>query len=201
MISYKEGCDFWLDIWKDDYGRRMSTTGYKRTSQRVVNTLAPYLTEVESFCELGMGNGRNIHYFHEQFSNWGFRGNDINPDTYSEMALYFPKVIDYVSVIILDTLEYLRECKQVDLIFTFGHLMHIPDDSIKEVCELMSNKADKYIATYEAFGHQQWVSRPRLEGFRFERDYQKIFDLEVLFSGHALGQSSGLIQNLCLFKK
>lgn len=201
MISYKEACDFWLGIWKDEYGRRMSTAGYKRASRHIVDALAPYLTEVNSFCELGMGNGRNIHYFHDKFPSWEFRGNDINPDIYLEMAQHFPKVIDYVSAIVLDTLEYLHECKQVDLIFTFGHLMHIPDDSIEEVCKLMLSKADKYIAIYEAFSHQQGAPRQRLEGFRFERDYQKIFGLNVLFSAFTLNKAAGRIHHLCLFKK
>lgn len=199
MFSYEQMNQFWLHTWKNaDYGSRIDTKDYKEQSQIIVNTLAPHLSDVETFCELGLGNGRNVHYFHEKFPDWEYRANDINPDTHKVIAKHYPDVLDYCSVTILDTLTYLKECEPADLIFTHGHLMHIPDDVIHEVCDLMEQKANKYIGLFEAYEHLSYAEDMN---YRFERDYNDIFGLRPLYGFLIIHKKSGYLHMLYLLKK
>jgi hypothetical protein len=199
MRNYDKMCQLWLRIWRTkDYGSRIDSPEYRRQSEVLIKTLASALSDVESFCELGLGNGRNVHYFHKLFPDWEYRANDINPETNSVIAKHYPDVLDYCSIVILDTLSYLKECKPADLIFTHGHLMHIPDDAILEVCELMEQKANKYIALFEALEH---LSYAEVKNYRFERDYLDIFNLKPIKIIPIIHKESGYLQMLYLLGK
>ena len=198
-LDYEEMQNFWLHVWRtEDYGSRIDKQGYQNQTRVLVNTVADNVVGVKTFCELGLGNGRNVHCFHEVFPDWEYRANDINPDIHSVIARHYPDVLDYCSILILDTLTYLQECKPVDLIFTHGHLMHMPDDVIFDICGLMEERANKYIAIYEAYEHLSYAEYQR---YRWERDYADIFTLEPIFFTPIIHKTSGYIQMFAIFEK
>ena len=198
-FSYDEMQEWWLNVWQyADYGHRTDDQGYRNQSQILVNTISNVVVEVKTFCELGIGNGRNVHFFHEVFPNWEYMANDINPDIHSVIARYYPDVLDYCSVVIRDTLSYLKECKQADLIFTHGHLMHMPDDVIYEICDLMQKRTNKYIVTYEAFEH---LSYAKYKGYRWERDYTDVFTIKPILVTPIIHKKNGYIQMFAIFEK
>lgn len=137
------------------------------------------MTGCRIFCELGVGSGRNIYYFHERHPEWKYIGNDINPNIYNEIKSIYPEILDWASIEIIDTLNYLRKDDlQMDITFTYGHLMHIPDDVITEVCSLIAKKTRKYILLQEAYLYGEGVSfikRLKYKRYRFVRDYERMF--------------------------
>ncbi len=128
------------------------------------------------FYELGVGSGRNLYNFHEKHKEWIYIGNDINPNTYNEIKSIYPGLLDWASIKIIDTLSYLRkDALQRDVTFTHGHLMHIPNDVIEEVCSLTVQKTKRYILLYEAYLNENGIGlikKLKYKTYRSDRDYE-----------------------------
>ena len=137
------------------------------------------MNECQTFCELGAGSGRNIWYFHEKYPNWTYSGNDINPDIHNQIATIYPSLLDWADIAITDTLTFLQRGDfSTDITFTHGHLMHLPNDVIDEVCALIAQKTRKYILLHEAYLNGRGIElRKRLKyrKYRFDRDYHDRF--------------------------
>lgn len=147
----------------------------------IVDRYASFLNSCVNFCELGVGNGRNIHFFHEKFPNWHYLGNDICPDIHDIIRAIYPDLLGYAEITIEDTLNYLEVCNHTDIMFTHGHLMHLPDDVIEEVCSLISSKTDRFILLYEAYPHKPGaIVKASYKDYRFERDYENMFHRFIL---------------------
>jgi len=127
--------------------------------------------EFSSFCELGLGTGRNVKAFHDEYPDATYCGNDIFPDIKKFVEEQHPEVLDYTDIYIEDTLQFLKKppC-EMDFVFTHGHLMHIPEDVIQEVMKLIFEQANT-VAFCEVF-HKTFEER---DGYRFSRNYTKFF--------------------------
>ena len=67
---------------------------------------------------------------------------------------------------------------QMDITFTHGHLMHIPNDVIGEGCTLIAQKTKRYILFQEAYLNEKGISfmkRWKYKKYRFDRDYEGMF--------------------------
>ena len=169
--SYQDAKECWLTRWrnKPEYAARLDFAPQIDFIKAAIVATSPYIEGVKSFCELGVGTGNSIRYFHEKYPEWEYRGIDINPDVHKLILATYPGVLDYADIKSIDTLTYLQECDSVDLFYSKDHLMHIPDPVIAEVCALIASKAGKYILIREAYeGHRQG-------GNRYERDYTDAF--------------------------
>jgi len=169
--SYQDAKECWLTRWqnKPEYATRLDFAPQIVFIKKAVDVAGGHIEDVKSFCELGVGTGNSIHYFHEKYPEWEYRGIDINPEVHKLISTTYPGVLDYADIKSIDTLAYLRECNSVDLFYSKDHLMHIPEPVIEEVCALMASKAKKYILIREAYeGHRQG-------GNRYERDYTDAF--------------------------
>ena len=175
----------WLN-WhtKGRYALASHKVKHIESTKFIVEKYGPNLQGCRIFCELGVGSGRNIYYFHEKYPDWTYIGNDINPNTYEDIKSLYPDLLNWASVEIIDSLSYLRKDIKMDVTFTQGHLMHIPDDAIREVCSLIAEKTDKYILLMnEAFLNEKgigFIKRWRYKRYRFDRDYEEMFPGFVL---------------------
>ena len=141
--GYSETKAYWVNKWRcqPEYADHLNRGKLIDGTKAMINGFSPLLEGAKSFCELGLGNGRNIHYFHEQFPAWEYQGNDINPAVHKAIRSQYPDILEYTDIKINDTLEYLKVCECADVIFSSDHLMHIPGSVIVEVCALMADKA------------------------------------------------------------
>ena len=177
-MSYQKTKKIWTNWWGEhaSYGKATSSIEHIDKTRNMIKLHSELLGKCSSMCELGIGNGRSLYYFHEAYPDWDFRGNDIFPKIKEVISVCYPKVLDFADIAVQDTLAFLKECPEADLFLTFGHLMHIPNDVIGEVCDLIIQKAQKYILVYEAFPHNPRFELPdRYNGYRFERDYRGMF--------------------------
>jgi len=202
MTSHEEAKAFWLNIWRvrPEYKDELNSNAYVTRTKAIIEILGSKIQNTETFCELGVGPGRNIFYFHEAYPEWKYIGNDINPDTHSVIEESYPGMLDYADITIADTLDYLKQIDPVDTLFTHGHLMHISDETIDEICELMAQKARKYIVMHEALGHMEQHAECLHKNFRFERKYSfPGFLLE--YRRGELATNTGMIYAWYLFRK
>jgi len=179
MATYSSTKKIWVRLYnKGNYARATNQAKHIETSKFLVETYGPRMVGCQIFCELGVGCGRNIYYFHEKYPEWEYIGNDINPKTYEDMGSVYPNVLKWASIEIIDSLSYLQRDIKMDVTFTHGHLMHIPDDVIGKLCSLIAQKTDKYILLNEAFLNEKGVGlikRWRYRRYRFDRDYEGMF--------------------------
>ena len=98
---------------------------------------------MSDFLRVGVGSGRNIHYFHQKHPEWTYIGNDINPNIHDEIKSVYPDLLNWASIEIIDTLSYLRKADfQTDITFTHGHLMHIPMMSLVKCAVRLQKKQE-----------------------------------------------------------
>lgn len=103
-----------------------------------------------------------------------------------------------MKIICEETLTYLEMLLLPDMIFTSGHLMHIPDEAIGKVCELISQKALKFILLYEAFTDSIKLSeekKERYKDYRWGRDYSdRFFGFDLVTQENKQGQGLYLFE-------
>lgn len=207
MATYSSTQKIWLR-WhkKGNYTQATNQAKHIKTSKFLVEKYGPCMIGCRIFCELGVGSGRNIYYFHEKYPEWTYIGNDINPNIYEDIRSIYPDLLNWAYIEIVDTLNYLRKDIKVDVTFTHGHLMHIPDDVIGEVCGLIAQKTDKYILLNEAFLAEKgigFMKRWKYRKYRFDRDYEGMFPGFVLEEKHVFSHPTkkGIRYGRYFFKK
>lgn len=180
--AYNKTIDYWgakhasgsYSIVKTNKERHIKKT------KLMINKFSNEISQCKSLCELGCGNSRNIYYLSQQYKNIQYYGNDIDPNLYQHIGTTYPELLanDNVKITQEDTLTYLKTLPSVDMIFTYGHLMHIPDEIIGKICSLISQKAKKFILLYEAFLDSKNLcqeKRERYKNYRFGRNYNDMF--------------------------
>ena len=179
MTTYTKTQKKWRKIYrKINYAQGSNQPKHIKTSKSLVEKYGSRVKGLKIFCELGVGSGRNIHYFHEKHPELTYIGNDINPNTYEDIKSIYPDVLDYASIEIIDTLKYLKKVSKIDITFTHGHLMHIPDDTINEVCDLIAQNTSRYILLYEAYLNEKGIGlikKLKYSRYWFDRDYEGMF--------------------------
>jgi len=188
LTSYSKTRLFWIKQHRNNYIEKTESTTNIEMSKFLVNKYGHNLKGCQTFCELGLGSGRNLFYFHKKFPEWSYMGNDINPNTYGDIKNKYPGLLDIASIENIDTLKYLRKPDlNMDITLTHGHLMHLPNDIINEVCDLIAKKTNMYLLLYEAFLNNEGIGliqRLRYKRYRFDRDYENMFPGFILKDKH-----------------
>lgn len=208
MASYSQTKKIWSQWYqKAKYAEFTNQPDNIEMSKHLVDTYGPRMTDCSVFCELGVGSGRNIYYFHEKYPDWKYLGNDISPNIHNEIRSVYPDLLDWADIEINDTLCYLRNPDfETDITFTHGHLMHLPNEVIKEVCQLIAAKTQKYLLLNEAYINGRGLSlRKKLKyrKYRFDRDYENMFPGFILRKKHISDHPTkkAIRHGIYLFKK
>jgi len=180
--AYNETIDYWkAKHASGSYGMvKTNKARHIAKTKHIINKFSNEINQCKSICELGCGNGRNLYYFNQQFNGIQYYGNDIDPNLFEHIKTIYPELLnnDNVKITQEDTLTYLEKLLLPDMIFTYGHLMHIPDEIIGKICSLISQKARKFILLYEAFLDSKNLcqeKKERYKNYRFGRDYNDMF--------------------------
>ena len=102
----------------------------------------------------------------------------MNSSSKNYMNKTYPKLAKICNLMIKDTKNYLLNPKEVDLIFTHGHLMHLPESIIDDICKTIDSKKNKYIFIREALINNPaagLIRKLKYRRFRFDRDYSNKF--------------------------
>ena len=180
--AYNETIDYWKTKHTSGSYSAIKTNKDRHVAKTklIIRRFSNEISQCKSICELGCGNGRNLYYLNQQYSHIKYYGNDIDPNLFQHIEAAYPELLDSYNVKITqeDTLAYLERLLLPDMIFTYGHLIHIPDEIIIEICNLISQKASKFILLYEAFLESENLcqeKRERYKNYRFGRDYNNMF--------------------------
>lgn len=148
------------------------------TAKKFVNTFAPKIRWAKSICELGVGTGKHLNFFLERYPDKIYSGNDFNPDTIGLIKKLYPNVIEKCDININSTDKYLKKyIRLVDAIFTYNHLMYIPNNLIDLGCSRISMRATKYILIHEIKTNVSYTeSKGSFIKFGIGRDYTDMFD-------------------------
>ena len=126
---------------------------------------------ISSIHEIGCGSGRNLGYMQRKINLNGIflSGNDLSREScFSYMDNDLKKLITFYEQ---DTLSFLKNevknKKQVDLLLSSDHLMHLGRDIIKNVYFLMSQYTNKFILLREPYGQRVKVT----DGFVWAADF------------------------------
>lgn len=174
--TYDDTVEFWKSKHKTDSYSLIKTNKPRHIehTQYILKKFAQEIAQCNSICELGCGNGRNLNAFLQEHPHVSLWGNDINPKLFIHIAQLYPDAFNRADLTICDTLDYLKEIPQMDMVFTYGHLMHIPDDKIEEVCGLINSKALKYILLFEARDIKTTPAKQKLyNNYRWARYYSE----------------------------
>jgi len=209
MPTYTKTKKLWSKWYqkRKNYTKATNQAKHIKMSKFLVETYGHRMAGCRDFCEFGVGSGRNIYHFHAAHPEWTYKGNDINPDIHSEIKSMYPDLLSWASIEIADTLSYLkRDDLQTDIAFTHGHLMHLPNKVINEVCNLIAKKTEKYILLYEAYLNGPGVAlskRFKYRKYRFSRVYEERFPGFVLEEKHISSHPTkkGIRQGTYFFKK
>lgn len=177
---YNDTIKFWLDWWNGlgsqrgkkvglDYATALASDHLLRNSVKILDEYHTLNVPIESFLELGCGSGRNIHVFHNELPHVEYTGVDIVPTLHFEIRRAFPDVLSFADIVISDALTFLRDTdRSWDLVFTYGFLMHIPDDVIDETIGHIKRVSNKIIMVCE-------VEDDRESGYKWFRNYENYF--------------------------
>ncbi len=176
-MEYEDAKRFWLNWWRRrrNYGHILDDQKHFKRTQHIIEKCQDLGLQFDSFCELGFGNGRNLDLFKGAYPDVHYCGNDINHKAFKAMEKLHPNVT-LVNLEKCDTLAYLQRLsdKSIDVIYTYGHLMHITQDVIFDTFANMKRVSKKYIIVYEGFRKDGVYFRHKK--YRFERDYRLYFN-------------------------
>lgn len=181
-MRYENTKNLWKKWWskKPWYGRRTNLPKHLGRSEEIVRIFMDLGLTFSSFCELGIGSGRNIFYFHKCFPDAEYFGVDISPMVESVIRECHSSILEFVKLHIGDVLTFLQNPQfPTECIFTHGLLMHIPQDTIEELMQLIFEWS-RIVVFCEAY-HESYR---KTKSYRFERDYKEYFpeNFELLFN-------------------
>ena len=173
--KYNSTKKFWIKKHKSNtYAAAENVEKNNKISRTFIEKYINDIKDVQSIQELGIGSGRNLNIFFEFFPKIKFFGNDISPNVGEYIKKTFPNLYKILELTIQDTENYLKISPKVDLTFTHGHLMHLPNQIIDNVCKNIANKTNKYILIREAYTNKPGVGflrKMKYRKYRFDRDY------------------------------
>lgn len=201
-LTYNESKKYWEVKHNSDAYSTIKTNKARhiKKTKYIIGLFKNTIIRCGSICELGCGNGRNLYYLSQQYKNIQYYGNDLDPNLYQHINIAYPELLNKYNVKITceDTLTYLERLLLPDMIFTYGHLMHIPDEAIGKVCDLISQKARKFILIYEAFIDSRKLSqekKERYKNYRWGRDYNNRFPgFDLIVQEYSQGQGLYLFE-------
>lgn len=190
--TYKDTMEFWENWWMGkekgrgtigkDYATLLAGEHLIRNSIKILDeyhTLNMTRT-CKSFLELGCGSGRNLQIFHNEIPDMEYWGVDIMPkEIFIEgISETFPEVLKFSNIVFVDALQFLEGQKErsFDIIFTYGFLMHMPEDSIETLCSEIRRASNKLIITCEVEENED-LGKPQ---YKWNRDYRNYFGTQTI---------------------
>lgn len=177
--QYKFTKNYWKSKHKSiDYVKSGVLTKNNKISREFIERYLKKMNNINSLLELGVGSGRNLSIFQEHLPQIKYFGNDITQNLLEYVGSIYPEVLKLTELKVEDTYEYLNTSKKVDVTFTHGHLMHLPDEIIDNVCKNIANKTNKYILIREAYINNPgagFIRNIKYKKYRFDRDYTDKF--------------------------
>jgi SAM-dependent methyltransferase len=155
-----------------DYGQHLEISSQNKAALRISKWLANDIFKPKnpsSILELGCGAGRNLALIEQAIPDINMFGVDINESAVriakNELS---PKA--QVSVKSVYHLECFKT-NSIDIIFTYGLLMHIPHDKVGRLILEMHRISRKWVVHFELHGPSHGF-----DYFRYPRNYKKIYD-------------------------
>lgn len=175
MINWKLAKRYWLKT-NSEY---LNTPEQIEDAKNFIQKYASKIRWTNSICELGVGDGKHLYYFLEKYPNKKYCGNDFNPNISNIIKQSYPDIIDKCVIMCESTEKYLgKYLRYIDALFTYNHLMYIPDEDIDKICSNISYITGKYILIREIFTKIKYGDHDKNSFllFGFGRDYTKMFD-------------------------
>jgi len=173
-LDYKRARKNWIRLYRGTYKAEYNFLD-------PITFITKYASKIrwaKSICEIGMGQGDLLGYLYNRYPNKEYSGVDLNPDILNILN-GFPDS----NITIEQTGKYLKNIEgTVDAIISHCHLMYYPIDSAIKVCNLMSEKANKYILIKEILMESDYEENDYETYFKygFGRDYSDMFEGFVL---------------------
>lgn len=184
MINWKAAKKYWLKAYNNNEFMELFCSEEEcLKAKEFVNKYAHKIRWAKSICELGIGTGKHMNYFVEKYPNKNYFGNDFNPEIIKIIDKLYPDLIGKCDITVSSTNKYLkRYIKVVDAIYTYNHLMYIPDDLIDIECTNISMKSSKYILIHEILTDVDYIEGDikSFINFGIGRDYSEKFDDFIL---------------------
>jgi len=198
-MDWKLAKKYWLKFYQT---KKTDSEEECTTAKKFVNMFAPKIRWAKSICELGVGTGKHLNFFLERYPDKIYSGNDFNPNTIGLIKKLYPNVIEKCNISINSTDKYLKKyIGLVDAIFTYNHLMYIPNNLIDLECSRISRRATKYILIYEIKTNVSYTeSKKSFIKFGIGRDYTDMFD-DFNLKGKTTETVSGQEFDTYLFKR
>lgn len=162
----------------DAYAFGENSDKNNKLSEAFIRRHLTAIQNADSLLELGMGSGRNINILLQHMPKTKYFGNDISPNVITYIREAYPNVFANCEITVKDTRSYVSHSPNVDVVFTHGHLMHLPENIIREVCANISKIANHHILIREAFTNDVGVGffrSMKYKRYRFDRDYSDMF--------------------------
>ena len=175
MINWKRAKKYWLRVYQS---KRYGSPEKVQEAKSFVQKYASKIRWAKTICELGVGDGKHLHFFLEKYPNKKYCGNDFNPKVCSLVEKSYPDVFKKCDIMNKSTDKYLKGCLQyVDVIFTYNHLMYVPEEGIDRICSKISHVTGKYLLFREIYTPIKYndLDKKSFLSFGFGRDYQKKF--------------------------
>ena len=130
--------EFWKNEFGDEYSERNNYDIYenkKNLFEKIIKNL-----DINSILEIGCNRGLNLEAINSINSNIELYGVEINAK-----AVEMLKEKNICKNIFNNSIFDLNEDTKIDLVFTFGVLIHINPEKLKDVYTKMYNLSNKYI--------------------------------------------------------
>lgn len=124
--------------------------------------------QIETVLEVGCGSGRNLHFIKSENPQIGVFGIDIN-ETAVKIAKEQVADSENINVKSIYDLDDFAD-DSMDIVFTSGVLMHVPQDKIEYVIRQMHRISKKYVYHFELHGPEH-----HFDYHRYPRDYMSLY--------------------------
>ncbi|MFQ5557279.1 MAG: pseudaminic acid biosynthesis-associated methylase [Acidimicrobiales bacterium] len=122
--------------------------------------------------EVGCTQGDNLVHFTDHMPNEAMAGLDINPTVLEALEVNLPGIRAVQGV----ARDLPFADREFDLVFTVGLLIHIPDDTLREVMAELVRCSRRFVYAGEYHSDEPTTIRYRdRDGMLFKRDYGSLF--------------------------
>ena len=157
--------EFWKNEFGDEYSERNNYDIYenkKNLFEKIIKNL-----DINSILEIGCNRGLNLEAINSINSNIELYGDEINAK-----AVEMLKEKNICKNIFNNSIFDLNEDTKIDLVFTFGVLIHINPEKLKDVYTKMYNLSNKYILIGEYYSRNiQEIKYRGNDNKLFKRDF------------------------------
>jgi pseudaminic acid biosynthesis-associated methylase len=137
---------FWQEEFGDNYTIRNNENTLLANNIELFNKIFLNLNDISNVLELGCNRGNNLEAIHSINKNILLNGIDINK---SAIEILNNKNICQNTEV--GSIYNIPKENKFDLVFTKGVLIHIPEDKLSDVLEIMYECSKKYILICEYY--------------------------------------------------